>query len=79
MDVVAVVQTGACQSASDAIDYLAKTCLTTPLSEEKRRAFIEHLGESQPQDEWQSQQAELNARLRSVLILLVSMPEYQMM
>ena len=77
IDVVALVQSGGCKTADEAVDYLAKACLAKPLSSEKRKELIDYLGQLPPQSEWAKQQAEINERMQSALILMLSMPEYQ--
>jgi uncharacterized protein (DUF1800 family) len=78
VDLVAFVQQGACQTAAEVVDYFAKTCLLVPLSAEKRSEIIGYLGELPPPGEWAKRHEELNERLQNVLILVTSLPEYQM-
>ena len=78
VDVVALVQNGGCKSAAGAVDYLAKTCLVRPLSPEKQKALVDYLGHLPPHSEWTKRHGEINERLQSVLTLMLSMPEYQM-
>ena len=77
VDVVALVQNGGCKTAADAVDYLAKACLAKPLNPEKRKELIDYLGQLPPQSEWTKQHDEINEKMQSVLILMLSMPEYQ--
>ena len=77
VDVVALVQKGGCKTAAEAVDYLAKACLAKPLNPEKRKELIDYLGQLPPQPEWAKQHDEINEKMRSVLILMLSMPEYQ--
>jgi hypothetical protein len=78
VDLVAFVQQGGCKTAAEVVDYLTKTCLLLPLSAEKRCEVIGYLGELPPPAEWVAQHDALNERLQNVLILLTSLPEYQM-
>ncbi|MDP7303448.1 MAG: hypothetical protein QGG09_10125, partial [Pirellulaceae bacterium] len=71
-------QAGGCQNGAEAVDYLAKACLARPLDAEKRKELITHLGELPPYKEWASQQPELNVKLRSLLMLMLCVPEHQM-
>ena len=78
VDVVALLEGEGCKNGAEAVDYLAKACLLRPLSAEKRRELVSRLGEMPPCGEWAKQRSTLNEKLRSVLVLLLSMPEYQM-
>ena len=48
-----------------------------PLAAEKRREMIQQLGKLPPSGEWNRQRGEINDKLRSVLVLLLCMPEHQ--
>ena len=79
IDVLALLEQGKCKSAEAAIDYLAKTCLVRALSGNKRNKLIRRLGKLPEKFPVQPKaRAAMNRRLRAVLILMVSMPEYQM-
>jgi hypothetical protein len=78
VDIVALLDTGKCEDATAAVDYLAKACLQQPLSEAKRKELVAYLGELPPRSDWAAKRAELNEKLRAVLVLMLSMPEYQM-
>ena len=78
VDVVRLLQAGGCKTGAEIVDYLAKACLMRPLSEAKRAELIDRLGALPPCGEWTKQRGEMNARLRSVLVLMLSMPEFQM-
>jgi len=77
VDVVAGLQGQVLNNAAEVVDYLAQRSLLTPLSAEKRQALIEFLGEMVPSSEWAAQKDQINARLRALLVMLMSMPEYQ--
>jgi hypothetical protein len=49
-----------------------------PLSPDKRTELIGFLGELPQRSDWAKQGEQLNERLQGVLILMLSMPEYQM-
>ncbi len=78
IDAAAILETSGCKTSADLIDYLAKTYLMRPLSQEQRKGLIDFLGELPASSDWAKQRKELNAKLRSVLILMLSTPEYQM-
>jgi hypothetical protein len=60
------------------VDHLARAFLCVPLTAAKRDELIAHLGSLPPADQWTSQREAVNARLRTVLVGLVSLPEYQL-
>jgi uncharacterized protein (DUF1800 family) len=78
VDVVSLLQAGGCKTKAQAVDYLAKACLMRPLSQTKRAQLIDRLGELPPCGEWTRQRREVNERLRSVLVLMLCMPEFQL-
>ncbi|MCI0541645.1 MAG: DUF1800 family protein [Verrucomicrobiales bacterium] len=77
-DVLALLEQGKCEDAAATVDYLAKACLQRPLSDEKRKELIGFLGELPSKSEWADKRGELNEKLRALLVLMLSMPEYQM-
>jgi hypothetical protein len=78
IDVVELVQPSGCKNAAEVVDFLVKACLVTPISDEKRKELIQFLGDLPAPDEWTSQRDQINARLQSLLGLLLSIPEYQL-
>lgn len=76
-DLVAWLENSRIEPAN-AVDYLARAFLCVPLNEPKRQELIQYLGELPPRDQWASQRGAVNARLRAVLVALVSLPEYQL-
>ncbi|MBM3999991.1 MAG: DUF1800 domain-containing protein [Planctomycetes bacterium] len=78
VDVVTLIREGGCKTSEEAVDYLAKACLAQPLSKEKRDALVQHLGALPPEGEWAGQQGALNERLRSLLMLMLCVPEHQL-
>ena len=78
VDVVSLIQAAGCQNGTEAVDYLAKACLMQPLDADERSELIGHLGELPPSGEWESKRGEVNEKLRSVLMLMLCVPEHQM-
>lgn len=78
IDVLVLLEKGKCEDTASAVDYLAKACLQRPLSDAKRKELIGFLGELPSKSDWAAKRAELNEKLRTVLVLMLSMPEYQM-
>lgn len=79
VDIVALLQGGGCPTGSAAVDYLEKACLMHPLTEQKRQELTAYLGELPPPADWSKQRAQINDRLRGLLVLMLSTPEYQLM
>lgn len=77
VDVVALVEAGGCKNGTEAVDYLAKACLAQPLDAEKRKELISYLGNLPPCTEWAKQRPEVNQKLRSMLMLMLCVPEHQ--
>jgi len=77
VDVVALVEAGGCKNGTEAVDYLAKACLAQPLNAEKRKELISHLGNLPPCTEWAKLRPEVNQKLRSMLMLMLCVPEHQ--
>lgn len=78
VDLVGFVLAADCEDAAEALDYLAKACLVRPLNETKRQELLTHLGELPPCGDWAKQRAAVNDKLRSILVLMLSTPEFQM-
>lgn len=79
VDVLALLEKNAkCDCATTVVDLLAKACLARPLDNEKRIELIAHLGEMPPRSEWVGKRDEINEKLRELLVLMLSMPEYQL-
>jgi uncharacterized protein (DUF1800 family) len=78
IDLVGPLLAAGCKNSAEAVDYFSKTCLMRPLAADKRAELIAHLDELPPCGEWAKRRGEVNRRLRAVLVLLLSMPEYQL-
>ncbi len=78
VDVVAVLEGQDCKTSAEVVDHLLKTCFVNPLSEKKRKELIDYLGELPPQTEWAKQRKQINEKLRALLVLMLSTPDYQM-
>lgn len=77
-DLVAWHEASGASEPAVIVDHLARAFLCVPLSAAKRNELIAHLGDLPPADQWASQRGAINARLRAVLVALVSLPEYQL-
>lgn len=77
-DLVDVLASAECKTAADVVNCLAKTRFAKPLNEQQRQKLADFLGELPPQPEWANQRDNINGRLRAVLVLMLSTPEYQL-
>ncbi len=77
-DVTAILDAKSCGSPEAVVDALVQALLIQPLPAEKRGALAGALGGLPPGTAWEGRKEEVNARLRNVLVLLMSTPEYQM-
>ncbi len=77
VDLVGLLASDECKTAADVVDCLAKTCFAKPLSDEQRKKLADFLGQLPPQSEWANQRDQINGRLRALLVLMLSTPEYQ--
>ncbi len=77
VDAVSLIQAGGCKTGTEAVDYLAKACLSQPLDADKRKELIAHLGKLRPCGEWADHRPEVNEKLRSMLMLMLCVPEHQ--
>ncbi len=60
------------------VDHLVKCHLAVPLAAEKRQELIAYLGDLPPSSRWSERPDVINAKLRGLLVLMFSTPEYQM-
>ena len=77
-DLVAWLETNGTTEPAGAVDLLIRAFLCVPLSDPKRDELIAYLGQFPARDQWAGKRNEINARLRAVLVALVSLPEYQL-
>jgi hypothetical protein len=60
------------------VDYLAQAVLVRPLEAQQRKALVDFCCDLPPAAEWQQRPDEVRSRLAELLVLLVSLPEFQM-
>jgi len=78
VDVVALLEQGSCKNAEEIVGYLEKACFDKPLTSDQRKKLATSLGQIPPSPQWAGQRDQLNAKLRGLLVLMTSTPEYQM-
>ena len=77
VDLVAALQSQTLGNAAEVVDHFMLRSLATSLGPEKRQALVEYVGELPPSSEWANRKDEINGKLRSLLVMLMSTPEYQ--
>jgi hypothetical protein len=78
LDIVAPLEAQQLQSSAAVVDYLSKTFLAVPLNDAKRNELVQFLGPLPPSRQWASQRDEIRTKIGGLLVLLMSMPEYQL-
>ncbi len=81
LDLVGLLDSAELDSSAEVVSYLATACLTAPLSQSKQRKLVDALeatGALPPASEWKAQRVRVNTKLRAVLILIASLPEFQL-
>jgi len=76
-DLVAWLEKNKATEPALVVDHLAEAFLCVPLSAPKRSELVAYLGALPPAADWGAQRDAINARLRAVLVAVVSLPEYQ--
>lgn len=66
------------QAPADAVDCLAKSLFARPLTAEKREKLTAYVNDLPPIAEWADRKDEVNRKLRTLLVLMLTTPEYQM-
>jgi hypothetical protein len=69
---------GKVSNAAELVNHLTRACLVADLSDAQRQTLVAYVGALPPPAEWAQHRAELNAKLRGLLALMMSTPEYQM-
>jgi uncharacterized protein (DUF1800 family) len=78
VDLIAFVPQANRRSAETVVDYLASALLIKPLGEEQRQTLIEFCCDLPAAETWQAHPALARSRLQELLVLLTSLPEFQM-
>ncbi len=77
LDVVGALADEKLDTPDQVVDFLARSCLIRPLSGEKKKLLVEQIASLPPSSDWESQRSQVNAALQALLVLMMSMPEYQ--
>lgn len=69
------------KNSSEVVDHFLKTMFAVRVSDARRQALIDFLdqdGSLPPSSRWKSQRTRVNEKLRALLVMMMSMPEYQL-
>ena len=77
LDIVGALEGKKLDTPEQVVQFLAKSCFVQSLSQEKQKVLAEQVASLPPCAQWESQRSEVNAKLRVLLVLMMSMPEYQ--
>ncbi len=77
LNVIGALEGEKLETPDQVIDYLARSCLIQPLTSEKKKILVEQASNLPPSSEWESKRNQVNATLQAILVLMMSMPEYQ--
>lgn len=78
VDLVELLKNDKVDTSEKVVDQLVKACLVVKPDPEKCKALAAFLGKLPPQSEWDAKKNEVNAKLRAVLVLLMSSPDSQL-
>jgi uncharacterized protein (DUF1800 family) len=78
LNLLAPLQEQKLETATAIVDYYARVLFASPLREAKRSELIAFLGNLPPASQWSERQRDLNVKLGGLLILMMSLPEYQL-
>ena len=80
VDLVDLLKNEAVDTPDKVVDQLMKTCLVVKLDANKRKALTDYLVSQKlpPKKEWDAKKNEVNAKLRAILVLLMSTPGSQL-
>lgn len=77
VDLVAVLEQQGLETAEQVVEYLSRACLVLAPSQAKRRELTDFLGQLPSREQWAKERSQLNAKLRALVVLLLSTPESQ--
>src|SRR5262249_35783396 len=78
VDLLAFIPEAERKSAESVVDYLAGAGLIRPLEAAQRKQLVDFCCDLPGATAWKDRPEEVRARLTELLVLLVSLPEFQM-
>jgi uncharacterized protein (DUF1800 family) len=77
-DLVALCTRNKLRTADEVIALFSRTLLPVPLTEAERAELLAVVGDLPAASDWNAQKSEIEAKLRRLVALIVSMPQYQL-
>jgi uncharacterized protein (DUF1800 family) len=78
IDAVAVCREKKLDTANEIVTFFSRTLLPAAPSKSERAELLSVLGELPPSSDWKNHDSDIDAKLRRLIALLVSMPQYQL-
>jgi hypothetical protein len=78
LDLAGRVPAAQARTPAAVVDYLAGALFAAPPAADVRAELIGFLGELPPASAWAERRAQVNARLNALVVLMLSLPEYQL-
>ncbi|MDP6555782.1 MAG: DUF1800 domain-containing protein [Pirellulaceae bacterium] len=81
VDIVGLLDGNELTNSSEVVDHFMKNMFSISVQESKRQKLINVLdkgGALPPSSRWRSQRTRINEKLQLLLVLMISMPEYQL-
>jgi uncharacterized protein (DUF1800 family) len=78
LDLVALLEHSKPETPAAVVDQLARTLFAVPLNPTKRAELIQFVGSIPPSTQWASQRTAINRKLGALLVVMMSMPEFQL-
>ena len=81
VDVVGILSNKEFKSSAEVVDYFLQNMFSISIDDSKRQKLIAVLDEGEalpPFSKWKSQRTRVNEKLQTLLVLMMSMPEYQL-
>ena len=78
VDLVALLKGDGVDTPQKVVDAIARACLVVQPDPATTKALADYLGALPPAAEWEAKRDEINAKLRAILVLLMSTPDSQL-
>lgn len=78
IDLVAVCRDNGMQKPEEIVAFFSRTLFALPLDASERAELLSVLGELPPATDWATHEAKINVKLRKLVTLMLSMPQYQL-
>ncbi|MCC6421303.1 MAG: DUF1800 family protein, partial [Gemmataceae bacterium] len=78
LDLIAPLERRNLTTPAQVVDYYTKALLLAPLDEQRRAQLLRLVGDLPAPSQWAERRQEINQRLGALIILITSLPEYQL-